>query len=103
VIAHIERYECFLEHPEYASELYDMGVEIQVNAASISGELGKEVKKFVMKLLDDGLVSYVGTDAHSADRRAPKLAGALKVLYKKFDAEYVDDIVYNNSYTLIEA
>ena len=41
-----------------------MGVEIQVNASSIMGGIGKDVKKFLHKLLKEQIVDYIGTDAH---------------------------------------
>jgi len=102
VLAHIERYECIVKHPEYAEDLRALGVGIQVNASSITGEVGRTIKKFVHRLLEDGLVDYVGTDAHSADsRRKPAINKCVSVLYKKYDSDYVTDILYRNAETNI--
>lgn len=97
VIAHIERYECMVKHPEYVSELNSMGVKIQVNASSIMGKAGSGVKKGVRHMLEEGLVDYIGTDAHKCKGRTPSIKKCVKYLYKKYDGEYVDEILYNNA------
>ena len=45
VIAHVERYGCMVDDIENVRRLSRMGVEIQVNASSITGDTGKEIKK----------------------------------------------------------
>lgn len=98
VIAHVERYECMLKKPENVEGIKALGVGIQINASSITGEVGRAVKKFVHGLLEDGLVDYIGTDTHSAaDKRKPLIHKCVSVLYKKYDSEYVADILYRNA------
>ena len=101
IIAHVERYQKLLS-VEKVRFLRDSGVRIQVNAASISGEAGFFLKRFVKKLLDNGLVDYVGTDAHSTGKRSPRVAKCMKVLMDKYDDEYVADIVYRNTMSLFQ-
>lgn len=102
IIAHVERY-IKLINVERVEFLRENGAEIQVNAASVSGEAGFGIKQYVKKLLKRGLVDYVGTDAHSAGIRAPRVRKCLKYLYAKYDAEYVDSIVYNNTKSLMDS
>lgn len=97
VLAHIERYECLTRQFAYVEELYQMGVHIQVNAASIMGELGLATKLFTRKLLKLELVDYIGTDAHSAKGRAPKMTKCRDYLYKKYEKQYIDAILYKNA------
>ncbi|MBQ7679257.1 MAG: protein-tyrosine-phosphatase, partial [Butyrivibrio sp.] len=59
VLAHVERYQDMCAHPSYTEELVDMGVLIQVNAASIMGSYGGGVKRYTRRLLEDGLVHFV--------------------------------------------
>ena len=99
VIAHVERYGCMVDDIENVRELSRMGVEIQVNASSITGDTGKEIKKFVHKLLKEQLVDYVGTDAHRCeDSRTPMMKECSRMLYKKYDEGYVDSILYGNAF-----
>ena len=99
VIAHVERYGCIVDDIENVRGLSRMGVEIQVNASSITGDTGKEIKKFVHKLLKEQLVDYVGTDAHRCeDSRTPMMKECSRMLYKKYDERYVDSILYGNAF-----
>lgn len=99
VIAHVERYGCMVDDIENVRRLSRMGVEIQVNASSITGDTGKEIKKFVHKLLKEQLVDYVGTDAHRCEgSRTPMMKECSRMLYKKYDEGYVDSILYGNAF-----
>ena len=79
-------------------EIKNMGVEIQVNASGILGDIGKDVKKFLHKLLSEQIIDYVGTDAHRCEgSRTPKIRECADILYKKYEEQYVDDILYGNA------
>ena len=97
IIAHVERIRCVEKKLDYARTLKRMGCELQVNAASAVGEVGFWCKRFVHKLLKEQLVDYIGTDAHDAEYRPPKLKKCAKMLYQNFDREYIDGILYRNA------
>ncbi|MCM1468607.1 MAG: hypothetical protein NC086_10715, partial [Alistipes sp.] len=73
VLAHIERYECLRGHEERIGELKSLKVVTQVNSLSVTGEEGKHIQKFIKKLIKEGLVDVVATDAHTTERRAPRM------------------------------
>ncbi|MFN5910551.1 MAG: tyrosine-protein phosphatase [Bacteroidota bacterium] len=64
VLAHFERYAFFHGSSEKAKEYRSRGVLIQMNLSSLSGHYGPEVRKQAERLIDDGLVDFVGTDCH---------------------------------------
>ena len=98
IIAHVERYGCMVDDIENVREIKNMGVEIQVNASSILGDIGKDIKKFLQKLLSEQIVDYVGTDSHRCEgSRTPKIQECADMLYKKYNEQYVDDILYGNA------
>ncbi len=97
IIAHVERYECMLKNMKNVEEVYDMGVELQVNAASVTGEAGFKAKMFVHKLLKKQLVHYIGTDTHEAKKRAPKMKKCAGILRKKYGEEYANELLYENA------
>lgn len=103
VIAHVERYECLLKDHTRMEELKQMDTEIQINASSIAGAAGYGIKKFVHRLLKEQMVDYVGTDAHDAKKRTPEAKKVIGQLYKKYDAGYVDAILYENALALLGA
>lgn len=97
IIAHVERYDSLCKDFDRITELRDMGILIQVNVASIMGDFGKPMKAVAEKLLKKQMVDFIGTDAHSSGRRAPRVKECAEYLYKKYPAAYVDKILYANA------
>ena len=102
VIAHTERYKCFLEYWEYVEDLKRMDAEIQVNASGIMGGQGGQVKRFIHRLLKEQLVDYAATDAHDCQRRAPNIKKCAAYLYRKYGSDYAEKITYSNAFRLIQ-
>lgn len=96
ILAHIERYQCMYKGIEKAEHLKHMGVQIQVNADSITGESGWKAKRFVRQLLDNRLVFCVGTDAHNPKRRPPRMKKAAEYVEKKCGEDYARRIFFSN-------
>lgn len=103
ILAHVERYMCLVETPDLVRELKEMGAEIQVNASSITGNLGPKVKSFTHRLLKQEIVDYIGTDAHDTGRRAPKVKKCISVLRRLCSDEYLRAITCDNALSIIEA
>ncbi len=98
VLAHVERYGCMVDDIENVRELKRLGVKIQTNASSITGSIGKDIKKFTHQLLKERLIDYIGTDAHRCEgSRTPLMKECAALMYKKYDEEYVDDVLYRNA------
>ncbi len=102
ILAHVERYNCIVKDPELADQLSEMGIYLQVNADSIIGESGREVKKFVKYLMDSELVFCVGTDAHSSRHRAPRMKKAAGYVKKKYGEEYMRRIFFSNAKLMLK-
>lgn len=68
ILAHPERYTVIQKDFEIAKELYEMGVLLQSNIASIIGKYGKGAKKTVKKLIKKRLVFTFGSDIHHAGK-----------------------------------
>lgn len=97
IVAHVERYANIMGDKAMLHDLKKMGALIQVNAASVIGDNGRQAKKDVKRLLKERLVDFVATDAHSDGRRAPFMHKCAAYLYKKYDAEYVDELLFGNA------
>ncbi len=65
VLAHPERYVYFQQQIETLAELRENGVLLQLNLNSLSGYYGEGARRIAEKLINQGLVDLVGTDAHS--------------------------------------
>lgn len=64
VLAHPERYTYFYQDPTIYRKFCDQGCELQVNVLSLSNYYGENVHKMADWLLSNGLITYLGTDAH---------------------------------------
>lgn len=102
ILAHIERYQCMYKKPGYAEHLNRMGVKIQVNADSITGNGGWKAKRLVRELLEDRLVFCVGTDAHNPKRRPPRMRKAAEYVEKKCGEDYARRIFFSNPRVMLK-
>ena len=102
ILAHIERYRSMREDIGRAEHLADMGVRIQVNAGSITGQSGWKIKRYIKQLMDRDLVFCVGTDAHDPKSRPPQMKKAAEYVKKKYGEEYVRRIFFSNPVIMLK-
>ena len=88
VLAHIERYPCFLLHPR---KVYDLkrrlDVRLQINCSTILSR-GLLTTYFCKTLLKDSLVDVVASDAHNTSIRPVCMRQAFEALKKQCGEEY---------------
>lgn len=64
ILAHPERYNYYHHNFDVYEELAYTGCDMQINLLSLEGYYGKPVKQIAEKLIDKGLISWVGSDLH---------------------------------------
>lgn len=87
VITHPERLTWIRQHYEVFAALVRSGAWMQVTAGSLTGRFGAGAQRVAERMLDDGLVHILGTDAHSARSRPPLLAEGRAAAEKRVGAE----------------
>lgn len=102
IVAHVERYNHVMKSMDRVYELCDMGAHLQVNASSVMGEVGREIKNATKKLLKQDLVDFIASDAHDDKKRTPKLADCAKYITKKYGADRAQKIFVDNPKCIIE-
>ena len=66
IMAHPERYHYYSRRGLHSYEhLVNSGVELQCNLLSFSGYYGESSQKIAYKLLDEGMISFLGSDLHN--------------------------------------
>jgi protein-tyrosine phosphatase len=78
IISHPERNRGFAERPELLFEFVSMGCVAQVTAASLTGELGREVRSTAGLFMANNLVQIIASDAHRVLGRPPGLSRAVE-------------------------
>jgi protein-tyrosine phosphatase len=76
IITHPERLQWIRSSFEVIRRLNRIGCLMQITAGSILGEFGKVPLYYSERLLDEGRVDIVASDAHGTGRRRPALARA---------------------------
>lgn len=79
VIAHPERNMWFLNNPESLYPVVTAGALVQITGMSLTGELGDDIQKFSIFLLEHNLAHVIATDAHSSTHRPPMLSEAVSI------------------------
>lgn len=64
VLAHPERYLFLQNNLEKVQDLMDRGVLMQMNISSLTGYYSKQVRQMAFKLIDHGMVHWLGSDCH---------------------------------------
>jgi len=65
VLAHPERYGFYYKEFEKYRELTEKGVHLQLNILSLVGHYGPEAQKTAERLIDEGLITFLGSDCHN--------------------------------------
>ena len=96
VLPHVERYTELMRDPSIIRELKDMGVIIQTNISRYTKDTPFFKKRKMIKLINDGLVDVIGTDAHSFKHNSPQLyTEALNFIEEKCGRHVVKKMMSN--------
>ena len=102
IIAHPERYAFIRDNSDCLKRFSDMGVLFQVNMQSFTGVFGAEIQDFAVEMLNNGLVSFVGSDAHDYRGRNTDIALCLKELPDDCDVEFLNKALYDNPIYIVK-
>jgi protein-tyrosine phosphatase len=96
VFAHPERYRCFHKNPEMARLLASEGVLFQVNADSLCKKTGRPEFRLAKKLVNEGIASFLATDAHGLSFRPNDLLDQLLRISKEVRTDRIGDMLNRN-------
>ena len=102
VITHPERLAWIRAHYAAFRSLVRSGVWLQVTAGSLCGRFGRQARYFAEKLLEDGLVHVLATDAHGARHRAPLLAEGRDAAERRVGAEESTRLVVDRPQAILD-
>jgi protein-tyrosine phosphatase len=78
VLAHPERCPAFQRDPQMLSSLVGAGALTSLTAGSLVGRFGRDVRRFALSLVREGIVHNVASDAHDCGGRPPGIASELE-------------------------
>ena len=89
VMAHIERYLGYIDL-QTIRRLCENGLYMQVNAGFFERFHGRNK---ACKLLESGMIHYIGSDCHNMTSRPPKIVSAYEVIERRFGEDFVAQMV----------
>lgn len=95
IIAHVERYTS-CQTVEKIKELKELGASIQVNAGSILGEDGWQLKRFCDQLMKEELIDFIGSDTHNTKTRKMNLKKCASYVKRKMGKKYAQQVLIEN-------
>jgi protein-tyrosine phosphatase len=76
ILTHPERLTWINQQYATVRKLAANGVWMQITAGSVTGAFGRNAQYWADRMLDEGLVHLLATDAHDIERRSPNLSRA---------------------------
>ncbi len=102
VITHPERLTWIEDHYPVFTALARRGAWMQITSGSLTGRFGKSAQYWGEKMLDEGFVHILATDAHTTRRRAPLLAEGRKAAEKFVGKEEATRLVIERPRAIVD-
>jgi protein-tyrosine phosphatase len=93
VVTHPERLSWIDTHYDVFKRLARGGCWMQLTAGAVTGRFGRRVKCWSERMLDEGMVHLLATDAHNLGSRAPRLAEARDAAARRLGEEEATHLV----------
>ena len=102
IISHPERNPSVVQNPERLQTLIQSGALVQITAASLTGEFGRDTQACALYLLRQEMVNFVVSDGHSINGRPPVMSEAFKAVKRQFGQERADALFVRNPAAVLE-
>lgn len=102
LLTHPERLTWIESHYDTITRLARNGVLMQITAGSVTGNFGRRAKYWAERMLDEGLVYILATDAHNLRNRSPVLSPARDAVARRLGETQAIDMVLTRPREIIE-
>jgi protein-tyrosine phosphatase len=93
ILTHPERLSWIGGHYDAVRRLAGAGVWMQITAGSLSGAFGRNARYWAERMLDEGHVRILATDAHDTRRRPPNLSEGRDLAAARVGAREAEHLV----------
>jgi protein-tyrosine phosphatase len=102
ILTHPERMSWISQRYDLIGRLAHAGVWMQLTAGSLLGDFGTRTRSWSCRMLDDGLIDIVATDAHDVLRRPPRMRAAFEALCSRLGEAEALKLVQERPLAVIE-
>lgn len=103
VIAHPERYGALQASIGIVEKWTGDGMGVQVNKGSLSGRFGRGAKHLAYRLLEQGLISCIASDAHGVRTRSPDMSDVREFLAVEYSEELAELLLTENPRRIVQS
>ncbi len=96
VLTHPERLTWIEQNYELIVSMAHTGAVVQLTAASITGGFGKRAQYWSQRMLEEGLVHLIASDAHNTKHRPPGLSKARDQVAQWHGEAFARQMVFDN-------
>jgi protein-tyrosine phosphatase len=102
ILTHPERLKWIEQKYDLMQALAKSGVWMQITAGSLTGRFGKRPQYWAQRMMAEGLVHILATDAHNTRSRPPLLAEAFECAKRELGAEEAQNLVLTRPKMILE-
>jgi len=93
VVTHPERLTWIEDHYDVMCRMAHAGAWMQITCGSVTGRFGRRPQYWAERMLDEGLVHILATDAHNLRNRSPIMSRAREAVAERLGEEAAQDMV----------
>jgi protein-tyrosine phosphatase len=93
VLTHPERLTWIEDHYDVMQRLAKAGVWMQITCGSVTGRFGRRPQYWADRMIDEGLVHILATDAHNLRNRSPSMAKSRDMVAERLGEAEADNMV----------
>jgi protein-tyrosine phosphatase len=102
ILTHPERLHWIETHYAAIQNLAQSGVWMQITAGSLLNDFGRRARYWAERMLDDGIVHLLATDAHDMNHRPPKLTKGREAAAKRIGGIEAEHLVVTRPWGVIK-
>jgi protein-tyrosine phosphatase len=102
ILTHPERFRWIEGNYDVFQRLVESGVWMQITAGSLTGRFGKRPHYWAEKMLSEGLVHILATDAHNSTSRPPLMREAFEVAVQQVGIDEARNLVLTRPQAVLE-
>jgi protein-tyrosine phosphatase len=102
ILTHPERLTWIGTRYDIIRKMFRAGVWMQITSGSLAGSFGREPRYFAEKMLGEGMVHILATDAHDVRRRPPDLGRGRALAAKALGQAEADNLVVHRPKAILD-
>jgi protein-tyrosine phosphatase len=103
IVTHPERCAYFARDFTGLRVLREQGCMFQLTAMSLLKDVGREVRKVTLSMIECGFADFIASDAHSTGHRAPILSRAYEEVQRQFGKHLAQKIFFENPQKILDS